>query len=108
MGLNEDSSRNQQAYPMIEINGDSRQAAGELQHDISISNLPSLPQLRTAINEDSHEDSIHNTYQPASVPRSRNKENKEKRFLEDMKNMEQVLSLQTLAFGSHNDAKESA
>ena len=47
------------------------------EHEISISQLPELPHLRTAINEDSHEDSIHNTYLPASVPLS-NKKNKDK------------------------------
>jgi len=74
---------------MNEINNlESLVAAGDLQHDISISQLPSLPQLRTAINEDSHEDSIHNSCQPVSVPLSRNKDNIEKRFLEDMKNLE--------------------
>lgn len=57
------NGRNQQVYPMLEINNDeSQRAAGELQHEISISQLPNLPQLRTAINEDSQEDSMHNSY----------------------------------------------
>jgi len=44
------------------------------------------------------------------VPVSRKKNNKEKRFLEDMKGLDEVLSQETIAFGSQldNDKTELA
>ena len=58
--------------------------------------------MRTAINEDSHEDSIANTYLPASVQVSRHNDH-DKRHKESYQNLQHVLSQETLALGSMMD-----
>lgn len=50
---------------------------------------------------------MYNSYLPASVPLTRDK-NKEEKMLEEMKGLDGVLSQQTLAFGSFLDGKEQS
>ena len=66
--------------------------------------IPNLPQLRTAINEESCDGSVREMHIPASVPPPE-KDPKEK--LVDEKDLDRVLSRNSLDFGTNADHEAS-